>query len=437
MNIKHVLFLCLAIIASISVSAQSNKRKVVAKSATTTKRAPQKKATTTAKYRKPTTRKPVAMTKKSTSTPPKKPTTTTKTVTKTPTQSEKSNTSKTPTQSVKQQEITIANHSAEKRNEPKLYKRGKGEFNLNLGYDISLDKGGRGAFTFQPEYGWHITDNFFLGFGTGIVTDDKFKSISIPAFTRLEICFLPGSKINPFFSLQGGYDFNVSGEGETGCIRINPFTGFRVPIGKTTDFMCGFGYTRTIINGGGANYLGFKAGLSFNSAGQGAKRFFNSLDYSFDLETYTPRTMKYDDDDEEKYSNFYGLRFSITAPIVNDCLYAGISLGAGRYTLKDVEKNYEETTGEIYANVMARVKYKAKTLSIGDSLYPFAQLDFGERGATPKDHISFVAIPSVGISLKTGKKQSLDASVGYDTNAIDGNMDKKSGGLRIALGYTL
>lgn len=71
MNIKHVLFLCLAIIASISVSAQSNKRKVVAKSATTTKRAPQKKATTTAKYRKPTTRKPVAMTKKSTSTPPR------------------------------------------------------------------------------------------------------------------------------------------------------------------------------------------------------------------------------------------------------------------------------------------------------------------------------------------------------------------------------
>lgn len=365
-------------------------------------------------------------------------------MTKTPTQSEKSTTSKTPTLSTKHLETTTANHSAEKRNEPKLYKRGKGEFNLNLGYDISLDKGGRGAFTFQPEYGWHITDNFFLGFGSGIVTDDKFKSFSIPAFTRLEICFLPGSKINPFFSLQGGYDFNVSGEGETGYIRINPFTGFRVPIGKTTDFMCGFGYTRTIINGGGANYLGFKAGLSFNSAGQGAKRFFNSLDYSFDLETYTPRTIKYADD-EEKCSNFYGLRFSITAPIVNDCLYAGISLGAGRYTytLKHVEKNYKETketkeaTSEIYANVMARVKYKAKILSIGETLYPFAQLDFGERGATPKDHISFVAIPSVGISLKTGKKQSLDASVGYDTNAIDGNMDKKSGGLRIALGYTL
>lgn len=148
--------------------------------------------------------------------------------------------------------------------------------------------------------------------------------------------------------------------------------------------------------------------------------------------------MKYDDV-EEKYSNFYGLRLSITAPIVNDCLYAGISLGAGRYTytLKDFENNYEETTGEIYANVMARVKYKAKALNIGETLYPFAQLDFGERGATPKDHISFVAIPSVGISLKTGKKQSLDASIGYDTNAIDGNMDKKSGGLRIALGYTL
>ena len=432
MYIKHFILLCFTLLACITSSAQTTKKKTSVKKVTTVKKATtKKKPTTSYSYRKKATR-PTAKRQN-------KPNVTSKT-TKVIVQSSPKT---IVTQTNKSETVQQANQHPQKTSlatdpEPKERQQGKGEFNLRIGYDFAL-KGSGGSFTFQPEYGWHIGERVFWGIGSGIVTDSKFSSIAIPVFTRIEVSFLPGKEINPFVSFQGGYDIAISSDQyHKGCIRLNPFTGFRTQIGKNTDLTCGFGYTRTIVSGYGADFLGFQCGLSFDSNGKGAKRFFSSLDYEFELETYTPVTTKYENDKENKCNKFYGLRFSITGPIIKDYLYAGLSLGAGRYTFTDqVQNNYEEVSNEIYANVMARVKYKAKQLAFGKKLYPYAQIDFGERGATPKDHISFVAIPSVGISMATGKKQSIDASIGYDTNAIDGDMDKKSGSIRIAIGYTL
>ncbi len=441
MNIKHFIILCLAFIISIISVAQNNRKKVYTKRVATTKVgskvAQNKKKTTTAyKQQKTQQRKNtnIRQTNKN--------------------KIQKKNVVKViPQQTVAQKDSTISisqaattksqptyensNTIQEKKTKSSIGPKGKGEFDMNIGYDFLL-QGSGGIFTFQPEYGWYISDQVYLGIGSGITTDDKFKSVSIPLFSRIEVCFLPDKKINPFFSLQGGYDIALSEDGN-GRIRINPIVGFRTPVAKNTELMLGFGYTRIIGDNYGADLLGFKCGLSFNSKGKGVKNFLKKLDYNFELETYTPTSITYEDGKyENKATSFYGLRFSILSPIVSDCLYAGLSLGAGRYTFTDQIQNHrEEVTKEIYANVMARVRYKAKQLSLGKSIYPFAQIDLGERGATPKDHISFVAIPTIGISMKTGKKQSLDASIGYDTNAIDGDMDKTSGSFRIALGYTL
>lgn len=313
--------------------------------------------------------------------------------------------------------------------------KGTTEFGINLGYDFVLQSGGGGLFSLQPEFGKHFSNQFYLGVGTGAYVDDKFNSVSIPAFVRAQVDF-PMKGITPYVSLQGGYDFFTSGEG-TGWGRINPSIGVKMPVGKNVDFNVGFGYTRTIMDGGGMDMLGFKAGLSFNSNGRGFSRFLKSLDYSIELETYTPMTAEESKTSEkDKYTNFIGARFSALAPLPVQNLYAGLSVGVGRYTDKytceirdGVYKNYDES--DIYLNAMARVKYKAKQIAIADRVYPFVQVD---AGVDALNDAIFSVQPAVGVSIATKGDHSIDVSLGYATKRL--YYEQNKGCMRIAVGYT-
>lgn len=313
--------------------------------------------------------------------------------------------------------------------------KGTTEFGINLGYDFVLQSGGGGLFSLQPEFGKHFSNQFYLGVGTGAYVDDKFNSVSIPAFVRAQVDF-PMKGITPYVSLQGGYDFFTSGEG-TGWGRINPSIGVKMPVGKNVDFNVGFGYTRTIMDGGGMDMLGFKAGLSFNSNGRGFSRFLKSLDYSIELETYTPMTAEESKTSEkDKYTNFIGARFSALAPLPVQNLYAGLSVGVGRYTDKytceirdGVYKNYDES--DIYVNAMARVKYKAKQIAIADRVYPFVQVD---AGVDALNDAIFSVQPAVGVSIATKGDHSIDVSLGYATKRL--YYEQNKGCMRIAVGYT-
>lgn len=312
--------------------------------------------------------------------------------------------------------------------------KGTTEFGINLGYDFSLKSGGGGLFSLQPEFGKHFSNQFYLGVGTGAIVDDKFNSVSIPAFVRAQVDF-PMKGITPYVSLQGGYDFFTSGEG-TGWGRINPSIGVKVPVGKNVDFNVGFGYTRTIMDGGGLDLLGFKAGLSFNSNGRGFSKFLKSLDYSIELEAHTPITFTAENATEkDKYTNFIGARFSALAPLPVQNLYAGLSVGVGRYTDKysyeirdGVYKNYDES--DIYINPMARVKYKAKQIAIADRVYPFVQVD---AGVDDLQDVIFSVQPAVGVSIATKGDHSIDVSLGYATKR---HYEQNKGCMRIAVGYT-
>lgn len=313
--------------------------------------------------------------------------------------------------------------------------KGTTEFGINLGYDFVLQSGGGGLFSLQPEFGKHFSNQFYLGVGTGAYVDDKFNSVSIPAFVRAQVDF-PMKGITPYVSLQGGYDFFTSGEG-TGWGRINPSIGVKMPVGKNVDFNVGFGYTRTIMDGGGMDMLGFKAGLSFNSNGRGFSRFLKSLDYSIELETYTPMTAEESKTSEkDKYTNFIGARFSALAPLPVQNLYAGLSVGVGRYTDKytceirdGVYENYDES--DIYVNAMARVKYKAKQIAIADRVYPFVQVD---AGVDALNDAIFSVQPAVGVSIATKGDHSIDVSLGYATKRL--YYEQNKGCMRIAVGYT-
>ncbi len=315
--------------------------------------------------------------------------------------------------------------------------KGTTEFSFNVGYDIGL-QGASNCLSFQPEFGKHFTNQFYLGIGTGLFADDHFNSFNIPLFLRTEIDF-PMSKCTPYISLQGGYDFNI-GDSYTGAGRINPSVGLKVPVGKNVDFNLGFGYTRTIYSGGGTNLLGFKAGLSFNSNGRGFAHFLKTLDYSVELETHTPFTSKEGYSDgygENKTKGMIGVRLSALAPLPVKNLYAGLSLGVGRATEKSTFVNkYGDSHSNtpqsgVYGNVMARVKYKVKQLTLKEKFYPFAQVDLGMDCLCEP---IFSVQPAVGVSYETKGKQSIDVSVGYATKRDEREQNK--GCMRIAVGYT-
>lgn len=213
----------------------------------------------------------------------------------------------------------------------------------------------------------------------------------------------------------------------------------KVPVSKNVDFNVGFGYTRTIMDGGGMDMLGFKAGLSFNSNGSGFSQFLKSLDYSIELEAHTPMTITSEESnatEKLKYKNMIGARFSALAPLPVENLYAGFSVGVGRFTENDhfdnhqgAESDYDESG--IYVNAMARVKYKAKQIAIADRVYPFAQVDAGVDALC--DAI-FSVQPAVGVSIATKGDHSIDVSLGYATKRLDNEQNK--GCMRIAVGYT-
>lgn len=131
------------------------------------------------------------------------------------------------------------------------------EFSVNIGYNIGLKKEVPDMLLLQTEYGRHINEQFYIGAGTGIIADTKFKTAGIPLFARAEVDF-PTESLTPYISFQAGYDFNVSGGNGTGNGRINPVVGVKVPVSKNNTVNLGFGYTRTLASGGGSDYLGLR-----------------------------------------------------------------------------------------------------------------------------------------------------------------------------------
>ena len=312
-------------------------------------------------------------------------------------------------------------------------KNGTNEFRFTTSYNFGLKKGIGGMLNFNPEFGHYFSNQLFLGIGSGVSVDDKFNSVSIPLFAHAEVNF-PSKGITLYISLKAGYDFATGDNGS--YARINPSFGVKVPLSGKTDLSLGCGYTRTIVDGGGADFMGFNVGLNFDTRGRGLSNFVKKLVYSADIETYTP--FSYSDSDggyryEAKLSNLYGIRFNILAPVF-DNLYVGPSLGVGRFTEqhKDSYGKYSDGTSEEYCKFMLRVKYELKQLTLANKFYPFAQADCGVADFSGFDELYFSINPSAGFAYSTTEHSAIYLSVGYSTIKQYGN---SKGDLRIAIGY--
>jgi hypothetical protein len=310
--------------------------------------------------------------------------------------------------------------------------KGSNQWNINLSYDFALKSGYAGMIGIQPEFGHYFADQVYLGAGTGVVADDKFKSVAIPLFLRAEYDWNTQGSILPYLSVQAGYDISLNSESSSsGYYRINPSIGVKLPLSNTSLLNLGFGYTRTISSGYGTNYLGLKAGIIFDTQGKGLANFFNKFDYTAELEGYTNVTLDQSEaswDEDIKYSSIYGVRFAMLYRIDKQ-FSVGPSIGIGRMTDSSAD------SGEAYIDLTLRAKYKINQIAINDKLYPFAQLDCGWSPNTFADS-AFRLNPAVGVSYQFSQKHSIDFSVGYTKIAIDGWDEVESkGALRFAVGY--
>jgi hypothetical protein len=309
-------------------------------------------------------------------------------------------------------------------------------WNVNFSYDFALKSGYSGVIAFQPEFGHYFSDQCYVGLGTGVLTDDKVDSWSIPLFLRAEFDF-PSKDLIPYFSVQGGYDFSLSDtEYSSGCFRINPSIGVKLPLSSTTMLNLGFGYTRTIYNGSGIDYLGLKAGLAFGTQGRGLSHFFKKMNYSIELEGYSKvDSGELDNMERIQYSSIYGVRFSMLYPISKQ-FGLGPSVGIGQLKDSETYRGDTDSTNEIYLDLAVRAKYKVTQIALNDKIYPFAQIDFG----IAPGYADFVprVNPAVGLSYQVGKKSSADISVGYSRIGVETEEchTKGKGSLRVAIGYS-
>lgn len=306
----------------------------------------------------------------------------------------------------------------------------KNEIRITPSYDIGIDKGSGGVLNLNPEFGHYFSDQLFLGIGTGVSTDNKFSSFAIPVYGHAEINF-PASKVTPFVSLKAGY--NIATGDNKGCAVINPSIGVKIPLTEKIDLALGCGYTRTIVNGGGANYLGFNVGINFDSNGKGFSNFLKTLVYAAEIEMYTgisyPESMIVSASQGERriaLSSLFGIRLNVLAPIFENC-YLGPSIGVGHYT----EKESSYSSSEMYFNAMLRAKYNVTQITFLSKFYPFAQVDLGYSDFARGEGF-FSVSPAAGVAYNLTDNSAAYLSVGYFTIDHFGN---KKGSARIALGF--
>ena len=324
--------------------------------------------------------------------------------------------------------------------------KSKSEFRVRVGYDFSVDKGGGGTFSLLPEIGWNLSDQFYLGIVSGVLTSEKFKNPSIPVFVHPEFSFNVPGKITPFIGLEGGITVDTKKIEDHGSDivsgAISPMIGIKTPIGRNTDFSLSFGYTRSITSGegSGGNSLGFKAGINFGSNGKGFKSVVGNCMQSIEIETLTAAEDKGDEGTYYKRQGFLGARYSFLFPII-DNLYLGPSVGVG---LQKYEYGYsgkeDDSSTQVYYYVLARARYTVKQLTFAKKFYPFAQVEGGIGGF---NDAFFAYNAAVGISYEVSSKHSIDLSIGYNTAGVEQVVgyrehgdDVTKGVLRLALGYT-
>ena len=341
--------------------------------------------------------------------------------------------------------------------------RKKFEFRTDFGYEFSFEEGSVGIFMVEPAIGWNLTDQFFLGFGTGAYFSNG--NTNVPVFGTMEFNFGSSGSLTPYIGIKCGIVFPH--EDPVNRMRLSPAFGIKTRLSDRLDANFSIGYVRyqqpsytvgsgkykTTVPAGGSNGLSINAGISLHSLKQKAyhtrqhrfAKFIKRGEYSAEIEYSTGGSLSETYGSHEygiDVKSAYGLRLSALWHIWNN-LYAGLSLGMGKCSFELTEsytssktgntRTDEEKSSRCYYPLTVRLKYKVEQLQFVSGFLPYVQVDAGGRFS---NNISFCVDPTflldpvVGLSYGLGNGGSVDFSIGATRQLT------KNYGLRLALGYT-
>lgn len=106
-------------------------------------------------------------------------------------------------------------------------------------------------------HGVQLAEKFFIGAGTGILTDIHFAAM--PLYTDFRFDFFNGKKVNPFVDLKAGYALTITHFDDSG-LYLNPTVGVRIRLTERMGINIGLSFPIIITIDGG---ISIKAGIDF------------------------------------------------------------------------------------------------------------------------------------------------------------------------------
>lgn len=121
----------------------------------------------------------------------------------------------------------------------------RGFADIEAGYSFYSEWALIGATT---THGVQLAEKFFIGAGTGILTD--FTAVVMPLYADFRFDFFNGKKVSPFVDLKVGYTLGNSGRvyedyDDEICngIYLNPTVGFRIRLTNRMGINIGLAYS--------------------------------------------------------------------------------------------------------------------------------------------------------------------------------------------------
>ncbi len=108
-------------------------------------------------------------------------------------------------------------------------------------------------------HGVQLAEKFFIGAGTGFLTDTK--GIVMPLYADFRFDFWNDKKLSPFIDFKAGYTLDISSENDIfgvigNGLYINPTIGFRVRLTERMGINIGLAYS--LINFYESKYYNWK-----------------------------------------------------------------------------------------------------------------------------------------------------------------------------------
>ncbi len=296
---------------------------------------------------------------------------------------------------------------------------------------------GRQTASFGAQIGAYrnVHDYVMAGFGVGITEVWNFKSRpALPLFVGLHAEDFSES-FTPTFDFQFGYSFNTKSF-DYSTLYINPMVGVRFNrIGLSVGYLGGI--APQLEHSKWSSSINIRLAYYFGYHATRMSRSLSHLSFMAEASLDMPLGAK---KNNVSLGVGGGLNIGLMWNATDEFEMGPIAGFHPMHTTEEFD-DFKDSYSDMWALFALRGRYRFRDVSVGDKLYPWAQLDLGYAGGGDYMMSSFYWSPAVGVSydVRDGKS-SIDLGLGFNTFKVKsgayGDDDFSAGCLRISLGYS-